>query len=236
MRNAAREPEISDLAEFLNSCGAKISGYGTDTVTIHGVDALHPSEHEVMPDRIVAATYISCAAVTGSELFIKNARRNDMDAVISAFEKTGCTFRDNRNGITVTPPKRLSRIGKLGTLVYPGFPTDACPLLIAAMCYADGTSVFIENIFENRYKFTYELKRLGADIKTEGRMAVVEGKNRLYGACVCAADLRGGAALVAAALAAEGCTEIDKVCYIDRGYEKIENVLTSVGADIKRIN
>ncbi len=236
LRNAAREPEISDLAEFLNSCGAKISGYGTDTVTIHGVDALHPSEHEVMPDRIVAATYISCAAVTGSELFIKNARRNDMDAVISAFEKTGCTFRDNRNGITVTPPKRLSRIGKLGTLVYPGFPTDACPLLIAAMCYADGTSVFIENIFENRYKFTYELKRLGADIKTEGRMAVVEGKNRLYGACVCAADLRGGAALVAAALAAEGRTEIDKVCYIDRGYEKIENVLTSVGADIKRIN
>ncbi len=236
LRNAAREPEISDLAEFLNACGAKIRGYGTDTVTIYGADKLYPAEHKVMTDRIAAATYISCAAVTGSNLFIKNARRNDMDAVISVFEKIGCTFTFDKNGIFVVSPKKLSRIEKLGTLVYPGFPTDACPPLIAAVCYADGTSVFIENIFENRYKFTDELKRLGANIKTEGRMAVVEGKNRLFGANVRATDLRGGAALAVAALAAEGCTEIDKVCYIDRGYEKIENTLTSVGADIKRIN
>ena len=236
LRNAAREPEISDLAKFLNACGAKISGYGTDTVTICGTDKLHSAEYTVMPDRIAAATYISCAAVTGSKLFIKNARRNDMDAVISAYEKSGCTFTYNKVGIRVDSPERLSRIEKLGTLVYPGFPTDACPTLIAAMCYADGTSVFVENIFENRYKFTDELKRLGADIKTEGRMAVVEGKRRLFGANVCATDLRGGAALAVAALAAEGCTEIDKICYIDRGYEKIENSLQSVGADIKRIN
>ena len=233
--NAAREPEIADLGSFLNCCGARISGHGTSTIVISGVDHLHGCEYEVMPDRIVAATYMAAAALTSGELDLRNARVCDMQAVIPVFEQMGCQVFTYDDRIYLNCKKPLKAVTTIRTMPYPGFPTDAQTVVMAALTRARGTSVIVENIFCSRYRHVDELVRMGAEIKTEGKVAVVEGVKRLYGARVRAGDLRGGAALVLAGLAAQGETEVENICYIDRGYENIEKCLRDVGADIYRV-
>ncbi len=233
--NAAREPEITDLADFLNLCGAQVSGAGSGTVTINGVKELRGCEYEIMPDRIVCATYLACGACAGGELTLTHCRPGDLENVLSVFEQTGCLVRTAGDRIYFSANSPLKAVAPIRTNVYPGFPTDAQAVVMAALCKARGTTVFSENIFENRYKHVAGLTRMGADIILEGRVAVVEGVNRLYGVKTEASDLRGGAGLTAAALGAEGTSEISNVRYIDRGYEEIEKALRSVGADIKRV-
>lgn len=235
IHNAAREPEISDLADFLNACGAKISGAGSGKIIINGVKKLHGCEYRIMPDRIVCATYLACTAAAGGELVALDCRSADMESVLPIFEQTGCIVHAYNDKIYFSANRPLRAIAPIRTMVYPGFPTDAQAVVMAALCRAKGTSVFVENIFENRYKHVAGLRRMGADILVEGKVAVIEGVSRLYGAKVDAPDLRGGAGLVAAALSAEGRSEISNIHYIDRGYEEIETALASVGADIARI-
>ena len=233
--NAAREPEIVDLADFLNSCGAKIYGAGEGEVVIDGVGSLTGCAHSVIPDRIVAATFMAAAAATGSEITITDVIPAHLGAVIPLFEDMGCKINTKDIWLKITAPERLRAIKTVSTMPYPGFPTDAQAPLMAAACVADGTSVFIENIFENRFRHTRELARMGAKIKTEGRVCVVDGRQKLYGAKVDSTDLRGAAALVVAALCAEGKTRIGSLRYLERGYENFELALSSLGADIKRI-
>ncbi len=237
--NAAREPEIVDLAEYLISCGAKISGAGEGTITIEGVSKLSASEHYVIPDRIVAVTFMSAAAVTGGEIKLKNIIPSHLDQITPMFEEAGCSIKyeeDNlRKDLVLKPAKELKAIKIIRTMPYPGFPTDAQAPIMAMTTVSKGTSVFVENIFESRYKHVGELLRLGANIKVEGKVAVVEGVKKLSGAPVNAPDLRGGAALIIAALAAYGTTSITNVNYIDRGYQFIEKDLKSLGANIRRV-
>lgn len=235
IHNAAREPEISDLADFLNKCGAKIDGCGEDTITIIGVDKLYGCEYEVMPDRIVAATYLSAAAATGGELTLLNTRVGDIETILPVFEQMGCILCSYDDRIYINAKKGLKAVRMIRTLPYPGFPTDAQAVVMAALTKAKGTSVMIENIFSNRFRHVDELVRMGADIKTEGKVAIIDGVKRLSGACVRATDLRGGAALVVAGLGAEGVTEVTDIKYIDRGYECIEEAFGSVGGIIKRV-
>lgn len=233
--NAAREPEIVDLADFLNSCGAKIFGAGEGEIVIDGVGSLWGCAHSVIPDRIVAATFMSAAAATGSEITLTDVIPAHLGAVIPLFEDMGCKIKAKETRLKITAPERLRALKTVSTMPYPGFPTDAQAPLMAAACVADGTSVFIENIFENRFRHTRELARMGAKLKTEGRVCVVEGRPKLYGARVDSTDLRGAAALVVAALCAEGKTRIGLLNYLERGYESFELALSSLGADIKRI-
>ncbi|MBR4554319.1 MAG: UDP-N-acetylglucosamine 1-carboxyvinyltransferase [Ruminococcus sp.] len=235
IKNAAREPEIADLAGFLNKCGARIEGAGSDTVVIRGVKTLTGCEYSVMPDRIAAATLMSAAAVTGGELSLIGARASDLGAVIPVFEEMGCSVYTYSDRIYVCRSRPLCSVKMIRTMPFPGFPTDAQAPVMAALTKAAGTGVIVENIFENRFRHVDELVRMGADIKTEGKVAVINGVSRLYGARTVAADLRGGAALVTAALAAEGVSEIEGIRFIDRGYESLEKQLASVGADIKRV-
>lgn len=232
--NAAREPEIIDLANFLGKCGAKISGAGESVITIEGVKELHGCEYTVMPDRIVAATYMAAAAITGGELLLKNVNLNTLSPVIPAFTEAGCLIKTGGNELYIERKGKISPCKYIRTMPYPGFPTDAQAPVMAVSTIADGTSIFIENIFESRYKHAAELARFGAKIKVEGKIAIVEGVKKLFGATVEATDLRGGAALVIAALAAEGQSVIKSVKHIDRGYASIEKALSSVGADIIR--
>ncbi len=234
IHNAAREPEITDLQSFLNRAGARVTGAGTDIVVIDGVTRLHGAEHTVIPDRIVTATYMAAAAVTGGEIILKKINPTHMTSVFSVFRETGCNIDLSQNEMRLTAPQNLDRFLSVQTMVYPGFPTDAGPLIVAMATVAKGTSMFVENIFENRYKYIGELRRLGAKIKTANRVAVIDGVKELSGARVNSTDLRGGAALTIAALAARGRTEISKIFHIDRGYEDIEENLRMIGADIKR--
>jgi len=235
IRNAAREPEIIDLAEFLNACGAKIHGQGGSTIYITGVKELGGCEYSVMPDRIVAATYLGAAAITNGELSLQQVRPRDLDAVTPVFEEMGCSVYPYSDRIFINAKRPLKAVKTIRTMPYPGFPTDVQAIVMACLCKANGTSVIVENIFENRYKHAGELRRMGADIKIEGRVAVVEGVSKLYGAQVQATDLRGGVALILAALCAEGTTSISEIKHIDRGYEQIENNLKKIGANIKRV-
>lgn len=234
IQNAAREPEISDLADFLNRAGARIHGAGSSTIEIEGVAELHGTEHTVIPDRIIAATYMAAAAVTRGNVILRDIIPSHLAPVIGTFEQAGCDVVSDGRNLKITAPPRLRRIPTVRTMAYPGFPTDAQPPILAMTTLGDGTSMFVENIFENRFKFVDELSRLGAHIKVEGRVAVVEGVRALSGAPVEATDLRGGAALIIAGLAAQGITTIDEIKHIDRGYENIEDSLASIGADIKR--
>lgn len=234
--NAAREPEITDLCDYLNACGARITGAGEGTLTIEGVQKLHGCSHYVMPDRIETATYMAAAAVTGGVLQLKYTDIESASPVFSVFEEAGCQLRTGRSELIVQAPSRLRRITTVRTMPYPGFPTDAQAPVMAMACVANGTSVFIENIFENRYKHVGELTRMGARIKVEGRVAVVEGVPLLFGAQVECTDLRGGAALVIAGLAADGITGITGIHHLDRGYEALETSLARVGAVIRREN
>lgn len=234
LTNAAREPEIVDLADFLNRCGARISGAGEGTIVIDGVETLHGCEHRVIPDRIVAATFLSCAACTGGNVLVKQVEPAHLAGVLPIFEEMGCQVRCYADAVHLKAPARLRAVKDVRTMPYPGFPTDAQAPIMAAAAVADGASVFVENIFESRYKHAAELIRMGARIKLEGKVALVEGVPKLSGAEVFCTDLRGGAALVAAGLCAEGVTILRDIHHIDRGYERIEEALRPLGAQIVR--
>ena len=234
IHGAAKEPEISDLADFLNSAGARINGCGSDTVRIRGVKTLGGAEHSIIPDRIVAATYMACAAVTGGNITLKNVMPPHMASILWLFNESGCKVNINGKSINLLSPQRLLRVPTVRSLVYPVFPTDAGPIAAALLCKADGTSVFVENIFENRFRYVDELKRFGAKIKTEGKIAVIEGVTELSAADCKSTDLRGGAALVIAALAANGKSKIGEIQHIERGYEDITENLRLIGADISK--
>ncbi len=233
--NAAREPEICDLADFLNSCGARIKGAGESTIYIEGVRALGSTQHCIIPDRIVAGTYMACTAVCGGKLFLKGAITSHLGAVTSALEQSGCLLDYTPQGIYISSDRRLKKVRLIRTMPYPGFPTDAQAPIMAVCCFAQGTSVFVENVFESRYKHVSELSRMGAGIYVHDKVAVVEGSDKLTGATVEARDLRGGASLVVAGLGAEGTTTIKGINHIERGYEDLEVCLSNVGADIKKI-
>ena len=236
IEGAAKEPEICDLASFLVYCGADIKGAGTDRIIICGKNKLSGCEYSVMPDRIAAVTYLCCAAVTGGELILTGADIAHIGAVVPVLKDMGCRiYSFGRDSIYIKAPERLRAPHTVRTMPYPGFPTDAQAPLMATCTVADGTAVFVENIFDNRYRHVSELLRMGAVIKTEGRVAVVQGVRRLSAAELVSPDLRGGAALVIAALGADGTSSIGGISHIDRGYESIEKALYSVGADIKRI-
>lgn len=232
--NAAREPEISDLADFLNGCGARIHGAGEGTIRIEGVAQLSGTTHSVIPDRIVAATYMAAAAVTGGSLTLRDIIPAHLGPVIPLFEETGCDVALKGHSLRITAPPRLHPMKTVRTMPYPGFPTDAQALMMTVAALTDGNTLFVENIFESRYKHVGELLRMGASIKVEGRVAVVEGVPRLSGAPVEATDLRGGAALVVAGLAADGVTELTGLHHLDRGYERLEENLRHAGASIHR--
>lgn len=232
--NAAREPEIVDLGKFLNSMGAKVYGMGGSVITVHGVEKLHGAEYTIMPDRIVAATYLAASAITGGEICLKSVNPQDMGAMLHVLSEMGVKLRCEADRIMQTAPKRLKSVHTIRTMPYPGFPTDIQSPFMSLAAMARGTSVFIENIFENRFQHVDELTRMGADIKVEGRSAVVRGVKELQGANVVARELRGGASLVVAALAANGTTTISGVELIERGYENIEKHLLNCGAKIRR--
>lgn len=234
--NSAREPEITDLADFLNKCGANIKGAGTGTILIEGVDKLYEAEHFVIPDRIVTATYLCCGAITRGELVLKGTNYRDIGSLLPILEQIGCSiYTYGEDSIYINARKTLHAPQTIRTSVHPGFPTDAQPLFMALASTLKGTTVFVETIFENRFRHATELSRLGARIKVENQVAIVEGVEKLSAADVEATDLRGGAALVTAGLSAEGITRITKLSHIDRGYENFELNLRNVGADIKRI-
>lgn len=234
IENAAEEPEIVDLANFLNSLGAKIKGAGTDTIKVQGVKELGGTKHAVIPDRIEAGTYMVAAAMTGGDVTILNALPDHLKPIIAKLKECGVEIVENgdhvrvnaRNGVGATDIK---------TLPYPGFPTDMQAQFMSLLSVAKGTSVVIETVFENRFMHVGELKRMGANIKIEGRSAIIEGVDKLQGAQVKATDLRAGAALILAGMVAEGPTEINDVFHIDRGYVEIENKLRGLGANITRV-
>jgi len=232
--NAAREPEIIDLCDFLNKCGADIHGAGESVVTINGKDKLVPCEYSVICDRIACATYLIAGAVTGGDITLENTNPVHLNSVLPLLEEAGCTINVRCRAIRLKAPRRLNRIDKIITQPYPGFPTDAQAPFTTLAAVADGTGVIVENIFESRFKHIPELVRMGAKIRTEGRVAVVEGVERLHGAEVVSPDLRGGAALVLAGLCAEGTTVVKNIKFIDRGYEDFEENLCILNGDIKR--
>ncbi|MBR6392671.1 MAG: UDP-N-acetylglucosamine 1-carboxyvinyltransferase [Eubacterium sp.] len=234
--NAAREPEIADLCNFLNGAGAKISGASTTVIEIEGVEKLNQSEYTVMPDRILASTLMCAAAVTGGEVCIRHISVPELEPVLPVFMEAGCIINLEKNSLVIKSPKRLKRVRKIITRPYPGFPTDCQAPVSAVLCVAKGSSVINETIFENRFKHIPELCRFGADITTDGRTAVINGVKKLSPACAYCTDLRGGAAVVLAALNADGSSEIKNIKHLDRGYENIEIQLSELGADIKRIN
>lgn len=232
--NAAKEPEIKDLAECLRTMGAEIYGAGTSEIRIVGKECLNAAEYSVMPDRIVAATYLCATAATGGDVTLTDTEPDAISALLSVLSDCGCNIRLSGNEVCLQAPQRLKASRAIRTMPYPGFPTDAQSLILATLCVADGTSLITETIFESRFKPVPELCRMGARIDVSDRVAVVHGVNALWGAEVRAEDLRGGAALVIAGLCAKGTTVIHNPCFIDRGYEALEENLTALGADIKR--
>ncbi len=232
--NAAREPEIVELADYLNSCGARIYGAGESVIRIEGVNHLDASCHAVWQDRIAAATYMSAAAVTGGTLWLDMKRTELLLPVVEPFEKMGCTVDLKPDGVKFVGAVQLKKFGMIRTLPFPGFPTDSQADFAVMASVAQGTSTVVENIFENRFKYVCELRRMGAQIRTENRIAIIEGVKRLSGANVTSPDLRGGSALVVAALCADSVTVVDDIHHIDRGYENFEKQLENLGVKIKR--
>lgn len=234
LENVAREPEIVDLASFLNVMGGKVKGAGTDTIKVTGAPNLAGADHAIIPDRIEAGTFIAAAAATGGEVSLTNVIPKHLDPICAKVREMGADIRIKEDALTVNGNDRIKPVD-LKTLPYPGFPTDMQAQMMAVACKAQGTSVITETVFEGRYKHVDELKRLGANIKVEGRSAVVTGVERLSGAAVNATDLRAGAALLIAGFTAEGETEIGGVEHIDRGYAGIEAKFTRLGAKIRRV-
>ena len=232
--NAAREPEIVDLQNFLNACGGRVRGAGSGTVAVTGGRTLHGCDYTVMPDRIAAATYLCAAASAGGDIFLRDARERDLSAVTALLRECGCEIHADAAGIACAAAGRPRPVRPVVTAPYPGFPTDAQAVLMAALLRARGSTIFEENLFESRYRHVEELCRMGADVRVSGRVAVVNGVERLHGAAVECTDLRGGAALCVAALAAEGETRVGSLRHIDRGYEDITRDLRAMGADAAR--
>jgi len=233
--NAAREPEVEELARVLNKMGAAVEGAGTDVIVIEGRDALHPVDHAIIPDRIEAGTYMVAGAATGGEVLLENTSLEHLEALAAKLRECGVTVDREADGVRVAGGERPLRPARVTTAPYPGFPTDMQAQLMVLMCIARGRSTITETIFENRYMHVPELNRMGARIQVQGRVATVEGVDRLQGAEVMASDLRASAALVIAGLIARGTTELRRVYHIDRGYEHIEAKLAGLGADIARV-
>lgn len=236
LRNAAKEPEIIDLQNYLTSMGAKIHGSGTSVIEIEGVEKLHRVEHKIMPDRIVAGTILVAGAITKSDIIIENVVPEHLVSVLAKLKELGCTILEKDNQLRLISPRILSSVDILRTLPYPGFPTDMQAQFVSLLSIANGTSIVTETVFENRFKHTEELIRMGAKIKVDGRVAVIKGVRTLTGAKVTAKDLRGGAALVLAGLAAEGTTIVENITHIERGYDKFDHMLQQLDADIIRTN
>jgi UDP-N-acetylglucosamine 1-carboxyvinyltransferase len=233
IENAAREPEIQDLAKFLVAMGARVDGVGTPTIEIEGTDRFVPVAHTVIPDRIEAATFAVAACATGGDVLLRGARPDHLDLVLAKLDEVGSRVSMEEAGVRVAMEGRPRSVD-LVTLPYPGFPTDLQPPIMALLATANGTSIITENVFESRFMFVDELNRMGADIRTEGHHAVVRGVERLEGAPVRALDLRAGAALILAGLGADGVTEIADVGHVDRGYEDIDAKLSALGAEVSR--
>ena len=229
--NAAREPEIVDLQNFLNKMGAKVTGAGTDIIEIQGVKHLKDVSYNIMPDRIEAGTFLCAGAITGGKIKLVDVNPEHITPILNKLEEVNCKIEISKNTIQLDAPKRIKSTD-IKTMPYPGFPTDMQSVFTALLTTAKGTSVVVENIFENRYKYIQELTRMGAKITVEGKTAVVKGSRRIYGANVKATDLRGGAAMIVEGLAAKGETKIDDIKYILRGYENIDKKLTNLGAKI----
>ena len=230
--NAAKEPEIEDLAKILNKMGAKIKGAGTDKIEIIGVKNLSETSYNIMPDRIEAGTYLVIGAITGGNIKITNANPEHIKPILDKLEEANCKLEKGKDFIKITAPRRVKSVD-IKTMPYPGFPTDMQAIFGAMLATAKGTSIITENIFENRYKYLQELSRMGVKVKTEGRTAIIKGTKKIQGANVIATDLRGGAAMIVVALYAKGITQIDNIHYILRGYENIEEKLKGIGANIK---
>lgn len=233
IENAAKEPEIVDLANFLNAMGAKVRGAGTGVIRIEGVERLEGIEYTVIPDRVEAGTYMVAAAISGGDVYIEGAIRDHLGPIIAKMEEMGIGIECDENGIRVQADKPLRAVD-VKTLPYPGFPTDMQAQMMTLLLRAEGTSIVTETVFENRFMHVDELVKMGAEIKVDGRTAIVTGNSRLAGAQVCATDLRAGAALICAALAADGVSEVSGVHHIDRGYVDIVGKLAALGADVYR--
>ncbi|HTN79027.1 MAG TPA: UDP-N-acetylglucosamine 1-carboxyvinyltransferase [Acidimicrobiales bacterium] len=235
IENAAREPEISDLADLLNAMGAHIEGAGTSTIEVEGVETLHATKHETIPDRVEAATFLAAVAVTGGDVLLRNARADDMEMYLRKLADMGMTVTPTLEGVWSRGPERLRSVD-VSTLPYPGVATDYKPLFTVMLAVADGVGIVTENLFAGRFRYVDELIRMGADVRTDAHHAVVRGRTRLSGAPVRAPDIRAGAALVVAGLVAEGETEVSGVEHIDRGYEDFVGKLAALGAHIERIS
>ena len=235
IENAAKEPHVVDVANFLNSMGANIRGAGTDVIRIVGVEKLHRTEYSVIPDQIEAGTFMCAAAVTGGDVLIKNVIPKHLEATTAKLLDAGCQVEEYDDAVRVFGDGAL-RSTQVTTLPYPGFPTDMQPQMTVVLGIAQGTSTVTESIFENRFKYVDELSRMGANIQVEGNVAIIRGVERYTGARVCAPDLRAGAALVVAGLAADGVTVVDDIYYIQRGYENLEGKLRQLGAQIEKVS
>ena len=234
IENAAKEPHIVDLANFLNSMGANIKGAGTDTIRVFGVDSLHGGTYAIIPDQIEAGTYMTAVAAAGGDVLVRGIIPKHMDCITAKLQEMGVEVEEKDDTLRVRRSGALTRTN-VKTLPYPGFPTDMQPQLTTVLSLARGTSIVTEGVWDNRYRYVGELTRMGAQIHVEGRTAVIEGVSHLSSACVQAFDLRSGAAMVVAALAAKGASEILNVQYIERGYEDIVGKLRSLGADIRSV-
>ena len=234
IENAAKEPHIVDLANFLNSMGARITGAGTDTVKIRGVNALRGGTYAIIPDQIEAGTYMAAVAAAGGEVLIKNVIPKHLDCITAKLVEMGVDVEEQDDAVLVRRDGPISRVN-VKTMPYPGFPTDMQPQIAAVLCLAQGTSVLTEGVWENRYRYVDEFRRMGAHIQVDGKVAVIEGVEQLTGAPVHACDLRAGAAMVIAGLSAKGVTEVDGIYHIERGYETLVEKLSAVGADIRTI-
>ncbi|MGI6488352.1 MAG: UDP-N-acetylglucosamine 1-carboxyvinyltransferase [Syntrophothermaceae bacterium] len=232
IENAAKEPEIVDLANFLNASGGRIRGAGTDMIRIEGVKELRGTRYAVIPDRIEAGTYMAAAVATGGNILVENVIPTHLYPIIAKLQETGATIQEEGRGLRVIGGKEILPVD-IKTLPYPGFPTDMQSQMIALLSVAKGTSVIVENVFENRFRMVDEIKRMGAEVKLEGHAAVVQGVPRLFGARVKASDLRAGAALAIAGLMAKGTTEIDNAYYVYRGYEDVKAKLRGLGAKVR---
>jgi UDP-N-acetylglucosamine 1-carboxyvinyltransferase len=234
IENVAKEPEIVDLAAFLVKRGARIAGAGTDMITVDGVEQLRGADHEVIPDRIETGTFLAAGAITGGDVCVEGCNPGHLEAVIGKLRETGSEIVEGKESLRITSPRRPTG-ADVKTFPHPGFPTDMQAQMMALMCVADGPSVITETVFESRFIHVPELRRMGADIKVDGNHAVVNGTAALTAAPVMASDLRASAGLILAGLAAEGTTEVSRVYHLDRGYERIEQKLGGLGADIRRV-
>jgi UDP-N-acetylglucosamine 1-carboxyvinyltransferase len=235
LENAAREPEVVDLAQFLIAMGAKISGHGTDTIVVDGVTALHGCRYDVLPDRIEAGTYLVAGAITGGRVRALGAKAEHLDAVLGKLEESGAVITRGSDFIEVDMHGKRPRAVDVRTAPHPGFPTDMQAQFAALNTVADGVGTIVETIFENRFMHMLEMRRMGAEIRLEGNTAIIKGVPQLTAAPVMATDLRASASLVLAALVAEGSTDIERIYHIDRGYERIEEKLRGLGAQITRL-